>query len=384
MERKRVALLVESSRGSGRKLLHGISQYMQMHQSWIVFHHERALHEGLPDKLLAWEPDGVIARIQSLQLAEQLLAMKVPVVDLLGWHRLPRVPRFGNDRRQISSMAYEHFREHNLSRFAYCGYPGLQYSDDRKRHLAALLKKHGDTLFVFEEAASSTDVAQRENQGFLDDAELKRWLDSLPKPIGLLACNDVRAQQVIATCVNAGIAVPEDVSVLGVDNDEILCELCTPALSSIELANEAMGFAAAKLLTSMMNGRTVSARKRLLEPLHVVQRHSTDTWAIDDPELIEAMKYIREKACTGIQVEHVCRHLSVSPSTLKRRFKEQLGRSPKSEITRIQINQAKALLLSTTLTVQEVAELTGFQYIESFSKRFRQKTGQSPGRFRHR
>ena len=384
MKHKRVALLVESSRASGRKLLQGISRYMRMHQTWVVYHHERALHEGMPDKLLAWKPDGVIARIESRQLAKQLRPMKVPVVDLLGWHELSKVPRFGNDRRQISQMAFDHFREHNLSQFAYCGYPGLPFSDERGEYLAALLKQHGETLHVFNELSPDAGITYRENQGFLDDKALIRWLHELPKPIGLLACNDVRAQQVITACFDSAIAVPEDISVLGVDNDELLCDLCTPALSSIELANETMGFKAAELLDAMMNGKDVLDKKRFLKPLHVIQRHSTDTWAINDPEVIAAMRYIRENACSGIQIEDVCNHILISPSTLKRRFKEHLGRSPKSEITRIQIAKAKELLQTTSLNVQDIATLTGFQYIESFTKRFQQKTGQTPGQYRRR
>ena len=355
---------------------------MRMHQSWLAYHHERSLHEGAPDKLLAWKPDGVIARIESQQLADQLQAMNVPVIDLLGWHRLPNVPRFGNDRQGISQMAFDHFREHNLSQFAYCGYPGLSFSDERGKHLGSLLAKHDTKLHVFEEKNPSSEITDRENQGSLDDVALKKWLNGLPKPIGVFACNDVRAQQAITACLDADIAVPEDISVLGVDNDELLCDLCTPTLSSIELANESMGFEAAEILDAMMNGQKVSTRKRFLKPLHVIQRHSTDTWAIDDPDVIAAMRYIRENACNGIQVEDICNHTLVSSSTLKRRFKENLGRSPKSEITRIQINKAKELLRTTSLNIEEIATLTGFGYIESFTKRFQQKTGQTPGKYR--
>ena len=363
MKRKRVALLVESSRSNGRKILHGISHYVRARQSWLVYCHERSLHEGFPENLLGWKPDGVLARIENRRFANRIRKLNVPVIDLIGWYPMPNVPRFGNDHRKSAELAYDHFLEHNLSQFAYCGYPGLPASDERERHFRSVVKENGEKLHAFRGTITSGDLATRENHGLLESSEIMAWLDSLPKPIGLFACNDARAQQVITICNSAEIAVPEDISVLGVDNDELLCELCTPGLSSVELANEQLGLEAAALMDAMMNGTTVSTEYRLMTPIGVVQRHSTDTWAIDDPDTIKAMRFIRENACKGIQVEDICKHVHLSQSTLKRRFNEHLGRSPKSELTRIQIATAKSLLRTTSLTIQEIAEATGFDYI---------------------
>ena len=329
-----------------------------------------------------WKPDGIIARIENQRQADQLLGLKVPIVDLLGWVRLKNVPSFGNDREKIAWMAYQHFKENGFEHFAYCGYPGLDFSDRRCEFFQSIAEKDGKTAHRFLAPPRHCRLIDHEQRGYSHEKQILRWLRSLPKPIGLLACNDTRAQQVLTICATNGLLVPEEIAVLGVDNDPILTELCSPPLSSIELNKGLMGQEAARLLQRMMSGEKVSCEKRLILPQRVVRRRSTDAFAFENDDLALAKRFIQTYACSRISVLDVCDHVNLSASTLKRLFHDQLKRSPKEEILRVRIESAKELLGSTSLGLKEIALRTGFLFPEVFGKRFRTATGMTPGTYR--
>jgi LacI family transcriptional regulator len=192
----------------------------------------------------------------------------------------------------------------------------------------------------------------------------------------------MRGQQVLDACSKIGLSVPEEAAVIGVDNDELLCRICAPPLSSVIPNAEGVGYRAAELLAELMNGSSSAMADHLLEPLGVATRQSTDVVAIDAPEIAAAVRYIRENACRGISVDEVTAHVEVSRSTLERQLRKYLGRSPQEEIRFVQVKRAKELLWTTELSVEDLASLCGFEHAEYLHVVFKRITGLTPGQFR--
>src|SRR5439155_7888808 len=197
-----------------------------------------------------------------------------------------------------------------------------------------------------------------------------------------MACNDVRGRQVLDACAQHRIRVPEEVAVVGVDNDEVLCGLANPPLSSVEPDTKRLGYLGAEMMRRMLNGTKIAKGVTMIPPRGVATRLSSDILAIDDPVVAEAMHVIRQHACSGMNVEELLDHLTVSRATLERRFTKLLGRSPKEEIQRLRIEKARELLRETDHLVATIAEMTGFKTVAHMSVAFKAMTGQAPGQFR--
>jgi LacI family transcriptional regulator len=208
-------------------------------------------------------------------------------------------------------------------------------------------------------------------------------LSGLPKPVAVFACYDNRGQQVLEACRRAGLAVPEDVAVLGVDNDEVLCLLSPPPLSSVILNPRRAGWEAAALLALMMGGEKVSDEPLLIPSIGIATRQSSDILAVGDAKLAAALRYIREHACEGIRVSDVLRHCPMARRALEEKFHRFIGRTPRQEILRVRINRVKELLIGTGLPVGEIAERAGFEP-ETLSSVFRQVTNLAPSEYRRR
>jgi len=385
-DRPRVALLVESTRAYGRGLLAGIAAYLRQHGSWLVDCHERNLSEAPPCWLPGWDGDGVIARVTTRPLARAIRALGVPTVDLYGW--LPGVdwPCLRADNARVADLAADHFLERGFRHLAYCGFTGINFSDERLLHFLRRVRAAGHACQVYAapRVRRSAGTAAGEQQGVLDGADLAGWLRCLPKPVGVLACNDVRGQQVLNACRKTGLAVPDEVAVLGVDNSELVCGLSDPPLSSVDLNCERIGYEAAALLDRLLGGRRAKPGTRFVEPRGIVTRRSTDVLAIDDPDITEAVRLIRARACDGLTVRDLLASCPLSSSSLERHFAQALGRTPKAEILRVRVQRVQELLTQTDLSLAAVAARAGFKYPEYMSYVFKQKVGTSPGRFRAR
>jgi len=383
-KRPRVALLIESSRAYGRGLLAGIAAYVRTHRPWSIYHQERTMADAAPRWLSDFDGDGVIARLESKKLVEQIQALKLPTVDLRGLHDLPGVPLIETDDRAVVQRAVEHFTERGFEHLAFCGFAGANYSQRRLKYFHEQLQQLGFTPHVYEGSPDMRfgDTAAIEARGLLHEDEIARWIDALPKPVGLIACNDVRGQQALSACRTLGVAVPDEVAVLGVDDDAVICDLCDPPLSSVAPNTEKIGYAAAAMLEAMMTGQAPEPKKTFIEPIAVVTRQSTDALAIADRQIAAAVRYIREHAADGISVEDVLEQTRLSRSTLERRFAKLLGRSPKAEIIRVQMDRVKQLLRETDFTLPKIASFTGFKHPEYMCAMFKQKTGQTPGEYR--
>lgn len=382
----RVALLIESSRAYGRGLLRGIAKYARLHQPWVFLHEERAMGDDAPHWFTSGSCDGILARAESSQILARVEALGLPTVDLNGVRPIRGVPMIQTDQHAVAIMAADHLLDRGFQRFGYCGIVGANYSVDRLRYFRAMMRAAGYGVHVYEAPGPithSAGVLPRPASDPADEGKLSQWLRSLPRPIGLLACNDIRGQQVLNACRAEAIRVPEEVAVLGVDNDELLCELSVPPMSSIIPNTHRIGYEAAAILDAMMTGDgPPPAEATYVEPIGVVTRASTDVVATDDDVVAQTLHFIRHHACEGIDVHDIVAHLAISRSTLERRFARVVGHSPKDEIVRVRLDRVKQLLVESDFTLERVAEMAGFKHHEYLSTLFRSRVGITPGAFR--
>lgn len=383
-ERRKIALLIEWSRAYGRGVLAGIANYVKAHESWKIYQTERRLCDGAPGWLKNWQGDGIIARIENRELLGAIRKLGVPVVDLFEHRSTEGIPGVITDNRAIAHLAADHLIERGLKHFAYCGLPGIYSSEARGECFVDYLNRLGYEVSVYDNPRQpgTSFISASEDHELRCEETVATWVSSLPKPVGLMACNDLRAHQVLMACSDRNIAVPEELAVIGVDNDELICELCHPPLSSIEQNSEGVGYQAAGLLDRLLDGEAPPADPIRVEPLAVVPRQSTDIVAVGDADVAAAVYFIRSRACDGIQVSDVVQHVHVSRSTLERRFSKLLGRSPKAEILRVRLDRVKHLLAMTDYPLGKIARLAGFEYMESMCECFKRVTGQTLGEYR--
>ena len=385
-KRPRVALLVESSRGYGRGLLAGIAKFVRENEPWSIFFQELSLCDETPDWFRNWEGEGVMTRLENDNVVGLVQRLHVPVVYLRRVESTAGMPTVLTNNFAAGEMCFEHFKERGFRHFAFCGYNGADYSDERREGFVSSVENIGLRCHVFEEplspARSSTDTY--ENKGLKDGALVADWLKRLPKPVGVMACNDMRGQQVLNTCRALGVVVPDEVAVIGVDNDEVLCTLSDPPLSSVVPDTERIGYEAAALLTRMLHGGKVSDGEIFIKPKCVVTRRSTEVLAVEDRQIATATRFIREHACDGIDVSDVLRAVPMSRSTLDRRFIALMNCSPKDEILRVRLNRAKQLLAETNLSLPLIAEKVGLEHGEYLSRIFKKRVGLTPSEFRIR
>ncbi|MBN1589320.1 MAG: DNA-binding transcriptional regulator [Pirellulales bacterium] len=381
--RLRIALLIGASRQYRRDLLRGIADYARVHGPWSFYHEEQIQGTSVPAWLKHWEGDGILARLETRHLVDEIRKKGLPTVDLLGRFDVEGIPAFDNDSVAVARLGAEHLLNRGFEHFAYCGLPGVHYSDSTGACFVEYLRKAGYSVSHFEgPSRHEVSGANAEHKAALHEDELARWLVTLPKPVGLMACNDLRAQQVLNACSKRDIAVPNDVAVLGADNDDVLCGLSNPPLSSIDPNARRIGRESAALLERMIAGEPPPRDKILIEPAGVVVRRSTDVLAIADRTVAAAVEYIRDHATEGLHVDDVLRRVRLSRSTLERRFAKYLGRSPKAEILRVQLQRVKQFLAETDYPLNKVARLSGFNHVENMCNLFRRRVGQTPGNYR--
>lgn len=380
----RVALLIESSRSYGRELLMGIAKYVRIHGPWSIEFEEGDPGEHFPKWFGRWKWDGIIARVSTPAMAQVLRRAKVPVVDLSG--SLPKTGflRIRSDEKAVGRMAAEHLLERGFKHFAFCGFNGTDWSDLRRDSFEQRILEAGFTCQIFEKPGptQSFSLSDYEEHGERHEQDLMRWLQSLPKPCGLMACNDARGRQVLNCCREVNVVVPDEVAVIGVDKDEIFCELSDLPLSSVILNTQQIGFEAAALLAKLMAGEDAGSSTMLVKPIGVMARQSTDVLAIDDRHIASALKQIREQACKGMDVESILKTVPLSRSVLERRFAHILGTSPKAEILRVRLDRVCRLLAESELPLAEVAMKAGFEHPEYMSRLFKKKMGVTPGEYR--
>jgi LacI family transcriptional regulator len=369
-KRRSVALLVETSNAYARGLLSGIMAYVRQHQPWSIYLPELGRGDTPPQWLAKWRGDGLIARIETPEIARAVARKRLPVVDVSAARHIKSIPWVETDDLAIARVACDHLLERGFRTLAYCGEPRFQWSQGRSEFFRQFAAKAGAEVRVYEAA------------GTTDRRELSAWVRELPKPVGVFACYDIKAQQLLDVCREMGVAVPEEVAVLGVDNDPLLCSLTSPPLSSVIPNTHRTGYEAAALLERMMGGDRVAPTGHLIAPIGVETRQSTDILAIADRDIAGAVRFIREHACDGATIADLLRAVPLSRRVLESRYKKATGRTPHEDLVRFRIDRVKQLLAETDHSLERIAALAGFDHPEYMSVAFKRESGKTPGEFR--
>lgn len=356
-----VYLLVPLGLSYGREVMRGVREYTKAHQLWQL-----VVVEPTPVTLRALrktKPDGIVAMLTSESLEKAARELRVPVVNVSSWCR-GVLPRVVPDNHAIGRIAAEHFLLRGFRHFAFAGLGDRLFSQQRQEGFIQTLRQSGCDCHRLPESGEP------------------RAIRLLPKPIGILACHDARARQVITACIKARTQVPEDVAVIGVDNDETICELAEVPLSSIDPASRRVGYEAAAVLDRLMRRQPTEQKSTVVPPAGLVVRSSSDVLAVSDDELANAMRYMQAHACDPMHVDDMLGVLKVSRRTLEKRFRTMFGRTLHDEIRRLQFEKARQLLCDTDLKIPQVAGKCGFRDPKRFTTLFRREFGSPPTAFR--
>jgi LacI family transcriptional regulator len=375
-----VALILNMNKNYDRRIAASISSYAHSAGDWRIYL-EDELANRMPD-FRHWRGHGVIAHTADKNVLRRISSLTVPVVGI-GGAPLELVPPdmayVCTDNVRTGELAAEHLLERGLRYFAYCGIPYSHYNAfayQREDAFRARLRAAGFDCRVFHGRHRYTTHWD----ALLDG--LAEWLKTLTRPVGLMACDDPRARHVLLACRRAGLSVPEDVAVVSVDNDAIMCEMVKPSLTSIQQGTERIGHEAAALLDRMMRSRRKVRRVVTVPPIGVVVRGSTNITIVDDKAVTEALRFIQEHVSEGIQTAGVARHIGLSRGVLDIRFGRAIGRSVHAEISRVREDIVRKLLVTTDLPLKVIAARAGFRNIEYLVTAFRRWTGQTPGDYR--
>lgn len=379
-KRHSVALLIETSNAYARGLLDGIVAYQREHEVWSIYVGEQQRGARPPVWLKNWHGDGIIARIETDAIAAAVRRAHVPVVDVSAARRIPSLPWVETDDSKIAQLAARHLIDRGFRTLAFCGEPVFNWSRWREQSFINFADEANCECFVYR----GKSPHEKGYSWTREQRSLTAWIRKLPKPVGVMACYDFKGQQLLDACRELDIAGPEQVAVIGCDDDVRLCNLCTPPLSSVIPDTTRTGFQAAELLDRMMAGEKVSNEGTLVPPMGIALRQSSDVFAIEDEDIVAALRYIREHACDGISVRDVLRAVPLSRRMLEHRFQKMVRRSPHAEIVRIRMERASRLLRETDLSLAEIAKKAGFAHADYLSVAFKKQAGMSPREFRRR
>lgn len=376
---KRVALLLETGMAFDRAIARGVGQYIHSHTGWIVL--MDPMTEASLESLRHWAPDGIITSIRLPAIRDIATITDIPIVGFGSYSEKQsgnlKFPIVSSNQTEIGRMAARYFINKGLRHFAFCGgVETAKWCHERKAGFVAELAQHGFACDVYQPDAGAV-LSMPSAIGSLGS-----WLEKLPKPAGVFVFFDGWARWVLDACVLQGLQVPQEISVLGVDNDRWLCDLSQPSLSSIDANVETAGYVAADLLNKLMSGQPAPAGVTHIDPAKVEERDSSSYLAFEDAQVAFAIRYIKEHACDPIAPADVLKVTGMSNSTAYRKFMKSLGRSIHDEIQRVQMERVQQLLTSTNLSVTEAARQAGFENMRYLTKVFRDATGMTPTEYR--
>lgn len=383
-----VAIIIDAAVPYDREIATGVAQYAREAGDWRLYIEEEA--ERRIPRARSWNGQGVIASFDDKRITEAVVAMGLPTVAVgggAGYHDpATGIPYVETDNETIARLAAEHLLDRGLGSFGFYGLPASVtnvWSQARaaafERHLAAA-GRPCRTLTARHESRE-WDALQR---------ELAAWLGELPKPAGILACDDLRARHVLEACRRCGLRVPYDVAVIGVDDDEFICELAEPPLSSIAQSARRIGHEAARLLDGLMRSaatgqdwrRDAAGRRVTVPPARVVARRSTETIAVADPLIAEMVRAVREQACANISIAELVKRSGLSRWVLEDRFKRAVGHSIHDDILRVKLAEARRLVMTTELPLKAIAPRAGFRSVSYMTTLFSRHLGSTPAALR--
>ncbi len=376
----KIIVLLDPSRGYERGLLQGIWQYSNLKGPWIFLrkapYYQRfcGLRDDDLKRLGDCRADGIITPFRPEW--RYIAALGLPTVIAPSLQTVPGMVNIVNDDGVIGAMAADHLREMGLRHFAYAGFNRLPWSLARMEGFQERLSKAGCVARCHLVPFHATRRAAARGE-----LALGRWLRELPKPVGLMVCNDEFALSISELCRADQLRVPEQVAIIGVDNDEVICELSSPPLSSVAISTQRAGYEAARLLDGLMRKQS-SARTVIARASRVVGRRSTDMTAVDDPEVAKALHFIRQNPHRIIQVGDVVRATSLSRRSLADRFARTLGRSISDQINRRRVEQIMRVLTTTNRSIAQIAEDIGYFSDKHIARYFCRQTGMTPRAYR--
>ena len=379
----KVLVAISVGMGYGRDMIAGIVSYARAHGPWEFI---GQVGPDVQAAAIAQAPryDGVIFHQMGPGAVEVALARGAPAVSVGGEAPTPGIPHVTADSDAVARMAFDYYRRLGFSRFAtYGGNPQVR---TRRIEVFAMLAREAGFLCT-DLGPGSRHQWFNANENRLWDREIRKLKRELPKldgRVAVFAWSSEEARPIVAACDELGIDVPDHIAVLGVDDDEAICELANPPISAIDHGCETIGWEAARILDAIMHGKPPDAAMVRVDPVRVVVRQSTNTLAIDDPMVVESVQFIRTNFAEGITVGDVLDASDVSRPTLEQHFKRALGRTIHRQITIERMEHAKELLHSTELSLAAISTRCGFSYPSKFSTAFRRETGVSPSEYRQR
>lgn len=379
----RVALLFPYEGIFEREVIRGVARYQSKHGPWQLLNAPPDASPPVRD-LENWQGDGIIATVYGETAfglkAERFADLPVPVVNT-GNHipDLP-VPQVTADDHAAGRLGAEHLIECGLRRFAFAGWPSHGSSRFRQQGFRERLEEAGLADAIYPNDIGVDDPNEWSRPG----GRAEEWIRKAPKPLGLMAWTDRLACRISHLCMQMDVAVPDEVALVGVNDDPVVCLVTYPPLSSVRMPFEKVGYEAARMLHGFMSGKESDRRaSQRIAPLGVAARQSTNLLALDDEEVAQAVRFIRESADRPLSVPDVLQAIPTSRRSLERRFKEVLGRTINEEIIRTHLVRAKEHLANSNMPIVEVARQSGFGSLEHFHRTFRKRVGQTPAKYRN-
>ncbi|MCO6042399.1 DNA-binding transcriptional regulator [Aeoliella sp. ICT_H6.2] len=375
----RIALLIDTSTTWGSGLIEGIVDYSKSRgKSWLFSFEPRGKYDDmqLPE---GWQGDGVIARVTTAKLAEQIITRKIPSVNV-SWFRYGTnlIPTCTCNEEKAAELAVQYFVGQGYRQFAYCRSTlRPTYFDRLGDEFERCIQNAGYRCLVFE---PDTCMDQLDTEGQL--MRLGGWLDSLPRPTALLSFDSIQGRLITEACHHQGISVPDDIAVLGGEHDELCSRVSQPPLSGIDQAPQLVGFHAAEMLDMQLNHRPSRARDQRLPPARIIARQSTDKFAIDDEMLAEAIRYIHANYAERLKISDILAEIPLSRRALEIGFRKYLGRTPRDEIRRVRLHKSLELLCDTDWSVTRIAQECGFDRPELYTRAFRREFKATPSQYR--
>ncbi len=382
----KVILLIEDASSYCRELIRGISRYAHLKGPWTIYRdiHNSSYSHGLVyrkeffDHLHNIDADGLITRSPKKSM---LITQKgVPtIIAITETDAPPEMPRLDIDHLKVGETAAKYYIEKGYKSFAFYGNIKYYWTAQRCKGFSEYLQNAGHPVVCYDHPPIN---AIREKGFDFKLRNLADWLKTLPKPTAIMACSDSWAVNLIEAAKIAEIHIPEQLALMGVDNDEAICESCFPRLSSISLNAEVSGFKMAEMLDGMMKGRQAQGERILVQPVQVVTRPSTDITAVTDDDVAQSLQFIRTNQRNLIQVADVAAAVGVSLRTLQNKFRENLDRTILDEIKNTRISYAKELLLNSDMNISQISDYMAFSGTNGFSRYFKTETGLSPFEYR--
>ena len=382
-----IGILIERQRTYGRRLCEGIIRFARERTNWTL---RIVDFMNLPQIAHNKDIDGFIARVMDDRAEEQLRATGKPVVDV--FFERPRMGFAAADQNAllVGQMAAQHFIEHRFTNFAFCGYNGRSYSDRRRDAFIQCLEQNHFGCAIYRTPPSAlkdfnNSVVLQERFGFASDHRaLATWISKLPKPVGVFCSHDMRAYHLAEACRSLRLQIPDEVAILGADDDELVCNFSDPPLSSIDQNAYGIGYAAAETLQSMLQNPGIVPPPVLIAPVHLIERESTRIYPVNPPWLSDALIFIRRNISGNLTASDVYAAVGKSHTLVDSAFRKTFGTSVQKTIIRTRLEEAKRLIRDTSLTLTEIAAKTGFSTVQYFCSSFSKACGSSPSAYRNK